>query len=273
MIICYLMKYFFCFGYPKSGTTYLQMLLESHPELSCPAEHKLYILFDGIAKLFTGYNKELIKINKKMSNKDLVLFKNEDIDTLVKFVAELTLKRGGQNKVVKLNGVKDNLTLSKNLSLFIDLFPKEKFIMIVRDPRHVGISLWHYRKVMLNDTLIDKANTIDEYAIKIVDSWAEKIININQIINRKPNNFFICKYENLNKENNELKKIFKFLSVNYEDKIVSKILDSNSFEKFKDNKFFRKGFSSNWQEELKPSTNKKIIDKHGNLMKKYGYLN
>ena len=44
------MKYFFCFGYPKSGTTYLQMLLESHPELSCPAEHKLYVLFDGDIK-------------------------------------------------------------------------------------------------------------------------------------------------------------------------------------------------------------------------------
>ena len=266
------MKYFFCFGYPKSGTTYLQMLLESHPELSCPAEHKLYILFDGLAKLFTDYNKELLKMSKKMSNKDLALFKNEDIDTLVRFVVELTLQRGCQNKIVKLNGLKDNLTLSKYLSFFINIFPKEKFIMIIRDPRHVGISLWHYRKVMLNDIVIDKVNTIDEYTIKVVDNWAKKITNINQIINKKPNNFFICKYENLNKENDELKKIFKFLSVDCADKTVSKILDSNSFEKFKDNKFFRKGFSSNWKEELKPITNKKIMDKHGNLMKKYGYL-
>lgn len=267
------MKYFFCFGYPKSGTTYLQMLLESHPELSCPAEHKLYILFDGLSKLFTDYNKELIKINKKMSNKNLVLFENKDIDNLVRFVVELTLQRGGQNKIVKLNGVKDNLTLSKYLPFFINLFPKEKFIMIIRDPRHVAISLWYYRKVILNDILIDKVNTIDQFTIKIVDEWAKKIISINKIINIKPNNFFICKYENLNKENNELKKIFKFLSVNYTDKIVSKILDLNSFEKLKDNKFFRKGFSSNWKEELKPITNKKIMDKHGNLMKKYGYLN
>jgi len=267
------MKYFFCFGYPKSGTTYLQMLLESHPELSCPAEHKLYVLFDGLAKLFTNYNDELIKMNKRMSKKDLVLFKDEDIDTLVKFVIELTLKRGGQGKSAKLHGLKDNFIMLKYPSLFINLFPKEKFIMIVRDPRNVGVSLWH-RKLVLNDNmLIDKVNNIDEYTIKVVDKWANKIKNMKQIINKKPKSFFICRYENLNINNDELKNIFKFLKVSSENEIVAKLLNLNSFEKFEDKKFFRKGFSTNWNEELKPATNKKIIEKHGKLMEEYGYLN
>ena len=149
--------------------------------------------------------------------------------------------------------------------------------MIVRDPRHVGISLW-YRQLMLNDNiLIDKVNNIDEYTIKAVDKWASKINNINQIISKNPKNFLICKYENFNVKNNikndELKNVFKFLSVNSESKMITKILNSNSFEKFKDRKFFRKGFLTNWQKEIKPTTNKKIIEKHGRLMERYGYLN
>ena len=100
-----------------------------------------------------------------------------------------------------------------------------------------------------------------------------QIKHIKQIINKKPKNFFICRYENLNINNNELKNIFKFLKVSSENELVAKLLNLNSFEKFEDKKFFRKGFSTNWNEELKPATNKKIIEKHGKLMGEYGYLN
>ena len=116
-----------------------------------------------------------------------------------------------------------------------------------------------------------KVGNIDDWTIQIINRWALKINNANKIIDKNANKFFICNYENLNKKTYELKKIFKFLSVSYNDKITQKIIDSNSFDKFKDNKFFRKGFSTNWKEELKKSTNKKILHTHGKLMRRYGY--
>ena len=263
------MKYFFSFGYPKSGTTYLQMLLNSHPDLSCPAEHQLFILFEGLTKLFTDYNKQIHSINQRMTKKDLALFKNDDIDSLAKHLIELALKRGSLSKAVKLYGLKDNSILQW-LQLYTHFFPKEKYIMIVRDPRNIGISQWN--RSLRKDKNLIKGNNIDDYTTKVINKWARNMNNVNKIIDKNPDKFFICKYENLNKKNDELKKIFKFLSVSYNNEIIQKILNSNSIDKFKNNKFFGKGFFTNWKEELKPTINEKIINTHGNLLKKYGYL-
>ena len=40
-----------------------QMLLNRHPEISCPSEHLLFLVFEGVSKLFTDYNKEIYLIN------------------------------------------------------------------------------------------------------------------------------------------------------------------------------------------------------------------
>ena len=42
--------------------------------------------------------------------------------------------------------------------------------------------------------------------------------------------FFICNYENLNKKTYELKKIFKFLSASYDDKITQKMIQKLNLE-------------------------------------------
>ena len=60
------MKYFFCFGFPKSGTTYLQMLLNSHPDLSCPSEHQLDEILNKLPSLITEYNKKLLSWSSRV---------------------------------------------------------------------------------------------------------------------------------------------------------------------------------------------------------------
>jgi len=59
----------FCTGTPKSGTTFLQMILNNHPEVSCPAEHYLFdLLTEKLPKFLENYNKSIIFIDKVTAN-------------------------------------------------------------------------------------------------------------------------------------------------------------------------------------------------------------
>ena len=159
------MKFFFCFGQPKSGTTFLQMLLNSHAELSCPSEHRLNNILKKLPKLFTDYNNDLIFVNNATSKRNLSLFNNEDLNSLGKYIIKLALKRGGKEKKVKYFGLKDN-GIIKNINLFIKLFPNEKYIFLVRDPRHIAISAWHHN-IRIDNNFLNSQSNIDNWSIKI----------------------------------------------------------------------------------------------------------
>ena len=47
---------FFCFGPPKSGTTFLQRTLNLHPDISCSSEHQFDFLLNQFQKVLEQYD-------------------------------------------------------------------------------------------------------------------------------------------------------------------------------------------------------------------------
>jgi len=262
------MKYFFCFGFPKSGTTYLQMLLNSHPDLSCPSEHQLDEILNKLPSLITEYNKKLLSWSKSTSQQDLKLFNDHDVENFAKSFIELALKRGGDGKKVKRYGIKDNGIL-KYYPLIKSIFPNEKYIMIVRDPRNVAISQWH--NYIKHQKTLKKSENIDEWTLNSIKIWENRIKTFENFLKRSSKNVFICKYEKLKKETNELKKIYKFLSVKNDSNTLKKSFEANKLGNFKNIGFFRSGFKTDWSKELKKKTNDKILHNHEEILNKYGY--
>src|SRR5689334_11095526 len=54
-------KLFFVLGVPKSGTTWLQHLLNAHPNISCRGEGKFHAYGSALRKLNNEFNKVLEK--------------------------------------------------------------------------------------------------------------------------------------------------------------------------------------------------------------------
>src|SRR3546814_13173344 len=59
-------------GVTKSGTTWLQRMLDSHPEIACGGESKLNVLLTQLGPALRGYNDALTKTNDKTYREEAV---------------------------------------------------------------------------------------------------------------------------------------------------------------------------------------------------------
>jgi hypothetical protein len=134
---------FFVFGLPKSGTTWLQMLLDAHPEISCPSEHQISHFLEALPKLINDYNIVLQEIDRRTANQSATLFGNDDLLAITRAIVDRCIESGARRKNAAIAGIKDN-TLVGHLDLFQELYPDAQFLCIVRDPRDTALSSWHH---------------------------------------------------------------------------------------------------------------------------------
>ena len=114
-------------------------------------------------------------------------------------------------------------------------YRRAKVIFLVRDPRDVIVSHFHQ---------ITKRTRKPFNFLSISDFVRHKTLGFNRIIQfynlwyyqkEIASDFFLVKYEDLiNNGENELKKIFNFLEINIEDKIIKEVYKKSSANKMRD---------------------------------------
>jgi len=114
-------------------------------------------------------------------------------------------------------------------------YRRAKVIFLVRDPRDVVVSHFHQ---------ITKRTKKPLSFLSISDFVRHKTLGFNRIIQfynlwyyqkKIASDFFLVKYEDLiNNGENELKKIFKFLEINIDDKIIKEVYKKSSADKMRD---------------------------------------
>ena len=137
---------FFVGGAPRSGTTWLQHMLDAHPDASCQGEglfaKMLYPLLDGF----------LDSWRLKLDEKNRAVFAHlagyalpgqEERHFLAASMILLAFRRqaGGRGCLAYGGETPEKIFFFLKL---LALFPKAKFIAIARDPRDVLTSAWHY---------------------------------------------------------------------------------------------------------------------------------
>src|SRR5579883_2910134 len=137
---------FFVGGAPRSGTTWLQLLLDSHPEISCRGEGLFSHHLSGALDRLVGNWRQGVEAKNKTvfaSMPGYPLPEGADADILLGTAVLLALHRQSTERDVRALGEKtpENVFLFPRLKR---LFPGAKFIGIVRDPRDVLASSWHY---------------------------------------------------------------------------------------------------------------------------------
>ena len=263
----------FCTGTPKSGTTFLQMILNNHPEVSCPAEHAFTGFSKHLLQLLKAYNTSLENIDKKTANQGAAVFTEEDIEEIIKFIIKLAAYRGSKGREVKWYGINENeIIIYNKFESYIKWFPEAKFIVIVRDPRSVTISSWYHNIRTEPGFLEIRGKSKEHWASQIAKIWLRENTNLINFFQKEPSKVLICRYEDLvlNPFEN-YKKIFEFLGVKTDKEIIKDIIDKTSFKKFKNGKFFRKGSINEWKEELSSLAIKNIERVCGNLMNFFRY--
>jgi hypothetical protein len=162
---------FFVFGLPKSGTTWLQMLLDAHPAVSCPSEHQLSFLLEELPKLVNNYNLVLREIDRRTANQGATLLDVSNLHAITRAFVEACIDSGARRKPVQAAGIKDN-TVATHLALFRELFPAARYLCIVRDPRDAALSSWHHNS-RVESGFRGRAGDFADWAGQTWGRWTE----------------------------------------------------------------------------------------------------
>ena len=275
-------KTFICGGMYKSGTTMLQRILNSHPEISCPAEHNLKGLSDMLSTVNNNYNRHLEYRGSVIGVAPLNLGADFFNKTFFEYVREIILFSGEGKKV---SGINDNEFFIENLDLFHKYMPETQFIVIVRNPLDTALSNWdHCQRLYIKEgnkkylETISLNNVLDKslYSIEYSKVWVNQMQKFQRIKKELENKVFIVKYEDfISDKYNTCRELFKFLSVDTSGDLLKDIVCKSSIENMRkestEPSFYRNGSIDFGKSRLNDVTINKVYEITRSVLTSLGY--
>lgn len=278
---------FFIVGRARSGTTLLQTLLDSHPEVKVPGESCVLIhLKNKYFRCNNWSNNKVIKFLADVTlDKKLYQFWNLDFLKIKEQIFLIPIPARNFTllcKILYLNYpsiFKHDKVLvlgDKNpiYTIFIDdlleLFPKAKFIHIIRDYR---------ANIVSNRETFSLKNTAT-----LAHAWKYNNLKVEEALAKYPEQFLLVKYEELAQNSiTQMKKICEFLNINYTDAIFNFHIKINEQIKDKEKAHFNKHHANllkpvnndntqSWKKKLALSDTMLAEFITGKYALKYGYL-
>jgi hypothetical protein len=266
------MKYFIAGGYNKSGTTFLQSLLDSHADIGCSPEHHLKKLTLGLVKLIENYSATVELFDKRTANIGVRLQKKEVLEQALKSTYN-TIFNESAKKNNKACGISDNWAYE--IRPILDLiYPHLTYIYITRDPREVCTSLYYHIK-RTEPGRLDNID-INTYAKSFGAKWNQHIKEIYNQKAKNPKNTIIIKYERLISDQRiqEFQPVLKLLDANDDEHYINDLFERQSrmFQERKNqNKFYRSGAKNSWRQNLVDESASSIINRCRDGMRLSGY--
>lgn len=272
---------FFAFGIPKSGTTYLQLILNSHPQVSCPSEHQFDVLLRNIPRLLQGYDQAMVTVDEKTARQGTVPFSEQDAAALCRAAILLAINRAAETKDAQWMGANDNAIVG-HPALFVDLFPQAKFLCIVRDPRDSILSAWHHN-LRVEPDFLQRAKSLEDWFDLRSRLWQQRMKNILELKEKKPldESLLLVRYEDLLADGpQEMATIFNHLGAPTTPELIQQIQEQTSFDRVKKsaqsnstdtNGFFRRGKSGSWRDELPPHCIEQVRKNAAEMMDFFDY--
>jgi hypothetical protein len=227
--------FFLCFGLPKSGTTFLQRMLNMHPEVSCPSEHNLVHLSAQIDRLLEDYGKALTVIDRRTGGQGPTLpDQNVGLDILRAAIYALSRSAAGGKPI---HGLNDNAIFS-SIRFADSLLRQPKMIAIVRNPVDLAVSAWRHNLRLAKeepqqatahlDLLRNPAGTLEGYVLTRAKSYNDTVLRFLDYAESRPN-ILLTRYEDLvdNKKAGFVR-LLAFLDAGISDEVVNPIIANSS---------------------------------------------
>lgn len=248
---------FFVVGAPKSGTTWLQKMLDTHLEIVCSGEghfRRFIANFEDIVKRYNTGQETVAKYVYE-GKPYYTPVNDEQFNYLVTVFICMMLGQRNE-KSIRFLGDKTPLHV-EYMSTLRTLFPTAKFIHIVRDGRDTAISITRHSDRMLNRAPTCAGNDLFYQCIKeAAERWHNAIQAALAFKQQFPDNYHEVQYGELQQKPLEtIQGILNFLGATCTPDIITQLYEANSFEKLSGRKtgeedissFFRKGIIGDWK--------------------------
>jgi len=156
----------------KSGTTWLQLMLNAHPEIACRGEgHLPNMLLPGLGKALKQYNSQIGFKNESIFNEieGFPRFGDSHHYALFQTAVGLLLAQY-DGEEIRLIGEKspDNVLA---LPLLSRLFPHAKFIHLIRDGRDAAVSGWFHNLRVSKEWVEKEFGNLKAFAEHYAHGW------------------------------------------------------------------------------------------------------
>ena len=286
---------FFVVGYQKSGTTWLMRMLDSHPEVLCRGEGRI---FDA------GWRqKSLVKSDEKRPPSSLLYAlrdaeylklwiersvwgrndpADEHLTNLTRMAVDYFLLGELAKTSKKFVGDKSPLLTPHTVEEVSSVYPEARVLHIIRDGRDAAVSAAHHarnfgRKRSNDEPLFDETRLR-----KLAADWNERV---GSAIEDGPrllgDNYAEVRYEDLlARPEDEMRRVLEFLGADADDQNVARCVEGASFEKLSKGRargqedpasFFRKGVSGDWRDAFTERDKAVFKEEAGGLLVKLGY--
>jgi hypothetical protein len=269
---------FFVGGAPRSGTTWLQSLLDSHPDVSCHGEGLFRKeLAEPLEAMMRARSNALDEKNRTVfrHGAGYPLPGAEDTEHLLATAILLALARQSGGKVCRAVGEKtpENVFFFERLKR---VFPAAKFIGIARDPRDVLTSAWHFfHAAAEGEDEVAAKTAFVRSALPPLNNGARTMLALKE---RYPGDCCVVTYEAMIASPEPVAAgLFRFLGVADGADVVRDCVARTSFGVAsgrggaRDGSFFRKGVVGDWRSTLTPAMSDMILDELGWMFPAFGW--
>lgn len=269
-------------GQGKSGTTWVQLLLDAHPRVSALGEgHLAEGLAARVMRALAEYRDALQKNNRYFPElPDFPLPDDGDALELARAALLLQFRKLADRKPqasVLVDRTPGDIAFISELS---ELFPGAKFVHVLRDPRDIAVSLWWHGNRLEPGRWQREAMTPTRLAQEVTAQWAAMIRHTRATVISANIRMHELRYEDLHARSGATAtELFEFLEVDSTPAVVDAAIAAARFEQISGrdpgrtdaSSHFRAGRPDAWRQSLTDWDSRQLSDSARELIEELGY--
>ncbi|MEO8741795.1 MAG: sulfotransferase, partial [Lysobacteraceae bacterium] len=222
-------------GQGKSGTTWVERLIDAHPQAACLGEgHFADGLGRQVYEALAEYNRFIEYNNAQFPElEDFPQFAANDAIELVRAALLLQFQRiAMRNSDARVVAVRTPSELNRVTELST-MLPQALFVNVLRDPRDVAISLWWHGERLAPGSMRQRHGSPEMLARTLVPNWAAHLAHVRGLDAALQGRVFEVRYERLlDSPLVETEALFAFLGLAHTPEDCSVAMTACRFERF-----------------------------------------
>lgn len=277
-------RLFFIGGAPKSGTTWIQLLLDAHPRIVCRGEthainHLGPLLLDAV-----GRHNRMLEPKSRVEFAELprmAMFDEDDTLCLLGGALLLLLGKDLPDPPPLVLGEKtpDHV---RCFAVLRAIFPEARFIHVVRDGRDCVVSGWFHSLRQAGRGGDEGPRIPADYVGLCAREWAKDLDDAERFASRHPGVCATVRYEDmLAAPVPTLARLFGFLGLEADEAVAARCHEAACFERLSGGRrrgearagsFFRRGVAGDWRGHLPDGLAEAFRREAGGWLDRFGYV-